>query len=290
MIKKVVIPAAGWGTRFLPQTKAIPKEMLPIIDKPTIQYVVEEAAQSGIEDVIIITGWQKRAIEDHFDRSLELERFLESQGKIKELNQIREIAKLAHFVYIRQNGEQYGNAIPILAAHAAVGQEPFAVLWGDEFIASNPPRLAQMLQVYEKYKGAVISAVKLSKEEQFSRYGIARIEPVENNVFKIKEIVEKPGKANAPSEYAAHGAYILPPEIFGIIKALKPGKNGEIWLVDAVNKLIETGFPVFGCEIKNAKYYDTGNKLEYLKTVVDFGISHSEMGKEFKKYLKSLKI
>ncbi|MDO8424609.1 MAG: UTP--glucose-1-phosphate uridylyltransferase [bacterium] len=289
-ITKVVIPAAGWGTRFLPQTKATPKEMLPIIDKPTIQYVVEEAAKSGIKDVIIITGWQKRAIEDHFDRSLELERFLESRGKMKELNQIREIAKLAHFVYIRQNGEQYGNAVPILAARAAVGNEPFAVLWGDEFITATPPRLAQMLKVYKKYKGAVISAVKLSKKEQFSRYGIAEIEPVENNIFKIKKIVEKPGKADAPSEYATHGAYILPPEIFNIIGKLKPGKGGEIWLVDAINELIKTGFPVFGCEIKNAKYYDTGNKLEYLKTVVDFAIHNPEMGKEFRDYLKSLKL
>lgn len=289
MINKVVIPAAGWGTRFLPQTKAIPKEMLPIIDKPTIQYVVEEAVSAGIKDVVIITGWQKRAIEDHFDRSLELERFLESRGKTKELNQIRDIAKLAHFIYIRQNGEQYGNAMPILSSAPAVGKEPFAVLWGDEFIVSDPPRLAQMLKVYEKYKGAVISAVKLDKEEQFLRYGIAGgIEKFENRVFKIREIVEKPGKALAPSNYAVHGAYILPPEIFAIIKKLKPGKGGEIWLVDAINELIKTGFPVYGCQIENAKYYDTGNKLEYLKTVVDFGIQHPELGKEFKNYLKNL--
>ena len=187
-IRKVVIPAAGWGTRFLPQTKATPKEMLPVIDKPVIQYVVEEAAASGIEDVIIITGWQKRAIEDHFDRSLELERFLESRGKIKELKQIREIAKLAHFVYIRQNGEQYGNAIPVLASHAAVGQEPFAVVWGDEFIAANPPRISQMIKVYQKYGGAVLSVLPISDPKQLSRYGVIDAKPVKDNVYQIKKI------------------------------------------------------------------------------------------------------
>ena len=285
----MVIPAAGWGTRFLPQTKAIPKEMLPIIDKPTIQYVVEEAVTSGIKNVIIITGWQKRAIEDHFDRSSELERYLESQGKIKELNQIKEIAKLANFIYIRQNGEYYGNAIPVLTAQPAVGQEPFAVIWGDEFIMAQPPRLAQMIKVYEKYGGAVISAVRIETDDQLSRYGIADLEPVEKNIFKIKKIVEKPLPTEAPSRLATHGAYILPPEIFDIIRNLKPGKNGEIWLVDAINELIRRNFPVYACEIRNAKYYDTGNKIEYLKTVVEFAIHHPELGEEFKGYLKKLK-
>lgn len=289
-IKKVVIPAAGWGTRFLPQVKAMPKEMLPVVDKPVIQYVVEEAAASGIKDIIIITGWQKRAIEDHFDRSFELEKYLESIGKSKELNQIREIAKLANFVYIRQKNERYGNAIPISMAEPAVGNEPFAVLWGDEFITSQPPRLAQMLKVYKKYKGAVISAVELETEDQFSRYGIPVIEPVNANVFKIKKIVEKPGSKDAPSKFASHGGYILPPKIFKIIKDLKPGKAGEIWLVEAINKLIKKGFPVYGCKIKNAKYYDTGNKVEYLKTVIEFAIHHPKLGNEFKKYLKNLKI
>ena len=285
----MVIPAAGWGTRFLPQTKAIPKEMLPIIDKPTIQYVVEEAVTSGIKSVIIITGWQKRAIEDHFDRSFELEKYLESQGKIKELNQIKEIAKLANFIYIRQNGEYYGNAIPVLTAQPAVGQEPFAVIWGDEFIMAQPPRLAQMIEVYEKYGGAVISAVRIETDDQLSRYGIADLEPVEKNIFKIKKIVEKPLPTEAPSRLATHGAYILPPEIFDIIRNLKPGKNGEIWLVDAINELIRRNFPVYACEIRNAKYYDTGNKIEYLKTVVEFAIHHPELGEEFKGYLKKLK-
>jgi UTP--glucose-1-phosphate uridylyltransferase len=289
-IKKVVIPAAGWGTRFLPQVKAMPKEMLPVVDKPVIQYVVEEAVTSGIKDVIIITGWQKRAIEDHFDRSFELEKYLESIGKTKELNQIREIAKLANFIYIRQKNERYGNAIPILMAEPAIGNEFFAVLWGDEFIISQPPRLAQMLEVYKKYKGAVISAVELETEDQFSRYGIPIIEPVDTNIFKIKKIIEKPGSKDAPSKFASHGGYILPPEIFEIIKNLKPGKGGEIWLVEAINELIRKDFPVYGCKIKNGEYYDTGNKIEYLKTVIEFAIHHPEFGNEFKNYLKKLKI
>jgi len=288
-IIKAVIPAAGWGTRFLPQTKAIPKEMLPVVDKPVIQYVVEEAVASGIKDVIIITGWQKKAIEDHFDKSFELEKYLEATGKIKELNQIKEIAKLANFVYIRQKSERYGNAIPILMAEPVVGRESFAVIWGDEFIMAKPPRLAQMIEAYKKYKGVIISAVKLEKREQFWRYGIPAIESFDKNIFRIKNFVEKPGPEKAPSEFAAHGAYIFPPEIFDIIRNLKPGKSGEIWITDAINELIKKDFPVYGCEIKNAKYYDTGNKFEYLKTVVEFAVRHPEVGKEFKKYLKNLK-
>jgi len=286
-IVKVVIPAAGWGTRFLPQTKATPKEMLPIIDKPVIQYVVEEAVASGIKDVIIITGWQKRAIEDHFDRSFELEKYLESAGKIKELNQVKEISKLANFIYIRQKNECYGNAIPVLMAESVVGNQFFAVLWGDEFIKADPPRLSQMIKVYKKYKGAVISAVRIESKDHLSRYGIAEVKKIEENVFKIKKIIEKPLPEKAPSNLAAHGAYILPPEIFGIIRKLKPGKNGEIWLVDAINELIKKGFPVYGCEIKNGKYYDTGNKIEYLKTVIDFALLHPDFSKELKSYLKN---
>ena len=289
-IRKVVIPAAGWGTRFLPQTKAMPKEMLSVVDKPVIQYVAEEAVASGIENIIIITGWQKRAIEDHFDRSFELEKYLESKGKKQELKQIKKIAQLANFIYIRQKGKYYGNAVPILSARPAIDNEPFAVLWGDEFITAQPPRLAQMIEAYKKYKGVIISAVRIKTKDQLSRYGIADMEPIDGNVFKIKKIVEKPLPNQAPSNLATHGAYILPPEIFDIIKNLKPGKDGEIWLTDAINKLIKTGFPVYGCEIKNAKYYDTGNKLEYLKTVVEFALSRPDFSKDFKKYLKNLKL
>ena len=297
-IRKVIIPAAGMGTRFLPQTKAMPKEMLPVVDKPVIQYVVEEAVASGIEDVIIVTNWQKRAIEDHFDKSVELEKYLAEKGKRKELNEIKRIADLANFIYIRQKGDLYGNAVPILAAEPAIGNEPFAVMWGDEFIWAEPPRLAQMIEVYEKYPGIIISGVRIETKDNLSRYGIAELEPVEDpstglrasNIHKIKKLVEKPLPDEAPSNLATHGAYILPPEIFGVIKNLKPTRDGEIWLTDAINELIKNNFPVYACEIKNSKYYDTGNKIEYLKTVVEFALRHPEFSEEFKKYLKGLKL
>jgi len=288
-ITKVVIPAAGWGTRFLPATKAMPKEMLPIIDKPIIQYVVEEAVASGIKDTIIITGWQKRAIEDHFDRSSDLERFLESQGKTEMLGLIKEIAGLANFIYIRQKSDYYGNAMPVLAAKSAVCNEDFAVMWGDEFIMADPPRLQQIIDVHKKYGGAVISAVRIESKDDVSRYGIADMELVEDGIFRIKKIVEKPMPDLAPSNLATHGAYILPPEIFGIIEKLQP-RDGEIWLVDAINKLIENGYPVYGCEIKNGKYYDTGNKTEYLKTVIEFALNHPDFSKEIKQYIRNLKL
>ena len=288
-IKKAIIPAAGWGTRFLPAVKAMPKEMLPIVDKPVIQYVVEEAVASGIQDVVIVTGWQKRAIEDHFDHSPELERYLESKGKKKELEEIKKIASLANFIYVRQKGRQYGNAIPILSAQPAIGNEPFAVLWGDEFIWAKPPRLAQMLEAYKKHQGIIISAVRIETEDQLSRYGLAEAEPIEKNIFKIKKIVEKPLPKEAPSNLATHGAYILPPEIFKIIRNLKPSKGGEIWLTDAINELIKKGYPAYGCEIENGKYYDTGNKIEYLKTVVEFALAHPDFNNEFRAYLKNLK-
>lgn len=289
-IRKAIIPAAGWGTRFLPQTKALPKEMLPIIDKPVIQYVVEEIVASGIKNIIIVTGWQKRAIEDHFDRSLELENFLAKKKKAKELREIQEIAKIANFIYLRQKGELYGNAIPILTAENVIDNEDFAVLWGDEFIVAKPPRLYQMLKVYQKYKGGVISAVRIEKKENLPRYGIAEIQPVEKNIFKIKKIIEKPLPEEAPSNLATHGAYILPPKIFDIIRNLKPGKNGEFWLVDAINELIDQNYPFYACEIENGKYYDTGNKIEYLKTVIDFALSHPEFSKEIREYLRGLNI
>jgi len=289
-ITKAIIPAAGLGTRFLPATKAQPKEMLPVVDKPVIQYVVEEAVASGIKDIIVITSWQKRAIEDHFDRSPELEKVLAEKGKEKELKEIKRIAEMANFIYIRQKGPLYGNAVPILSAESVIDNEPFVVLWGDEFIYAEPPRLKQMLDVYEKYKGAVISGVRIESKDSLSRYGIADLEPIEDGVSKIKKIVEKPLPQDAPSNLATHGAYILPPEIFGIIKNLKPGKDGEIWLVDAINQLIKTGYPVYACEIKNSKYYDTGNKLEYLKTVVEFALRHPDFNNEFRNYLKGLKL
>lgn len=288
-ITTAVIPAAGWGTRFLPQTKAMPKEMLPIVDKPVIQYVVEEIVQSGLENIVIITGANKRAIEDHFDApNQDLVNNLKSGGKEDALKEIEDIGKMANFIYIRQKGP-YGNGTPVLCAEPVMAdkEEPFVVMWGDEFIYAKPPRLKQMLDVYEKYGGVVISGVKIEKKEDLKRYGIADLEPVQGNVFKIKKIVEKPDPDQAPSDVATHGAYILPPEIFSALKRIKPGKGGEIWLVDAINLLRDEGVPVYTVVVDNAKYYDTGNKTEYLKTVVEFAIQNPEFS-EFKEYLKDL--
>lgn len=287
-IRKAVIPAAGFGTRFLPQTKAMPKEMLPVVDKPVIQYVVEEAVEAGIEDVVIVTGALKRAIEDHFDvMNQDLVKNLKDGGKMELLEETKKIAEMANFIYVRQKGP-YGNGTPVLAAEPIIENEPFAVLWGDEFIYAKPARLAQMTAVYEKYGGIVISGVKIDKDEDLKRYGIADIEPVDGNVFKIKNIVEKPDPSEAPSHMATHGAYILPPEVFGALKELEPGKGGEIWLIDAINKLRDSGVPVYGVEIENGKYYDTGSKLEYMKTCVEFALRHQGLNGEFKQFLKSL--
>lgn len=288
-IRKAVIPAAGFGTRFLPQTKAMPKEMLPIVDKPVIQYVVEEAVASGIKDIVIVTGSLKRAIEDHFDLpNAELMQNLEAGGKTEFMDMVKKIGEMANFIYVRQKGP-YGNGTPVLSAEPAIEDEPFAVLWGDEFIYAEPPRLQQMIEVYEKYGGVVISGVRIDKKEDLKRYGIADLEPVEGKVSKIKAIVEKPDPDQAPSNIATHGAYILPPEIFPALKSLAPGKGGEIWLVDAINLLQEQGMPIYAVEIENGKYYDTGNKLEYMKTIVELALNHPDISVEFKEFLKNLK-
>lgn len=287
MIRKAIIPAAGLGTRFLPATKAQPKEMLPIVDKPIIQYVVEELAASGIKDIIVVTGWQKRSIEDHFDYPFELEKRLLESGKKKEALKMRKIADLGNFIFIRQKGT-YGNGTPVLNAKHLVGQDPFVVIWGDEFIYANPPRLKQMLAVYNKYKCSVISAIRV-KPEEVEKYGIAKVKKINGNVYQISEIVEKPSPKNAPSTLATHGAYILTPAIFKYLEKQKPGKNGEIWLVDAINKLAKEE-KVMACLIKNATYYDTGSKLGYLRANVEFALRHSEIKKSFRDYLKNLKI
>lgn len=286
-IRKAVIPAAGYGTRFLPMTKASPKEMLPIIDKPVIQYVVEEAIDSGIEDIVIVTGYNKRAIEDHFDHTLELENYLEKCGKLEQLKEIRRIARLANFIYIRQKGP-YGNATPVINAAPIIGNEPFAVLWGDEFIYAKPPRLKQMIEVFDKFKDPVISAVRVRKE-YLNKYGIARVRPVEAKIFEIEEIIEKPEPEEAPSDLATHGAYILTPDIFEAFKKLKPGKGGELWLVDAIN-LLRDKHKIYAREIENGRYYDTGNKLEYIKANIEFGLQRGDLRDDLRNYLKDLNL
>jgi len=266
-------------------TKASPKEMLPIVDKPVIQFVAEEAVSAGITDIILVTGANKRAIEDHFDMpSGDLVSNLKAGGKHDKIDQAKGIAEMANFVYIRQKGP-YGNGTPVLCAEPAVGDEPFVVLWGDEFIVSNPPRLSQMMKVYEEHGGVVISGIRIPEKEDLKKYGIADIEHVKDNVYKIKGIVEKPDPETAPSNMATHGAYILPPEIFAALRSLKPGKGGEIWLVEAINVLRDQGIPIYACELNEAKYYDTGNKMAYMRTVVEFATQHEEIGQEFSAWL-----
>jgi UTP--glucose-1-phosphate uridylyltransferase len=283
-IRKAIIPAAGLGTRFLPATKAMPKEMLPIVDKPIIQYVVEEAVASGIEDIIIVTSSNKRSLEDHFDYPYELEKKLEEAGKAEQAEELRRISRMANFIYIRQRGP-YGNASPVMTAKHLVNHEDFAVLWGDEFIHSSPPRLKQMVEVYEKYGKSVISAVRIPEPQDVSKYGIADVEPVEDAVFKIKKIVEKPKPEEAPSNLAAHGAYILTFDIFKHLSALKPGKGGELWLVDAINSLMKVD-DVYAKEIINGEYYDTGNKFDYLRANIEFALERPDLRDKLLAYLR----
>ncbi len=286
-IRKAVIPAAGFGTRFLPQTKAMPKEMLPIVDKPVIQYVVEELVASGITDIVIVTGWHKRAIEDHFDYPNELIQMLKDQGKEELLESVKKTAELANFIYIRQKGP-YGNGTPVLCARSVIGDEPFVAIWGDEFIYAHPPRAKQCIEVFEKYGDPVISAIRVPKDD-VSRYGIVEITEVEKNVGQIKRLIEKPSREEAPGNLAAHGCYVLTPDIFPILEKLGPGKSGEVWLTDAI-KILMKSRPVYACEVEHAKYYDTGNKLEYLKTVVEFALQHKDLNGDFREYLKSLRL
>jgi UTP--glucose-1-phosphate uridylyltransferase len=240
-IRKAVIPAAGFGTRFLPQTKAMPKEMLPIVDKPVIQYVVEELVASGITDIVIVTGWHKRSIEDHFDYPNELIQTLKEQGKDSLIDEVKRTAELANFIYIRQKGP-YGNGTPVLCAKSIIGDEPFVAIWGDEFMYANPPRAKQCIDVFEKYGDPVISAVRVAKED-VSRYGIVEANNVEKNIWQINRLLEKPSKDEAPSTLAAHGCYVLTPDIFPALESVKPGRGGEIWLTHALCMPVKCRMP-----------------------------------------------
>ncbi|MEK9146703.1 MAG: UTP--glucose-1-phosphate uridylyltransferase GalU [Patescibacteria group bacterium] len=286
-VRKAVIPAAGFGTRFLPATKAMPKEMLPIVDKPIVQYVVEQAVGAGIEEVIIVTGWHKRAIEDHFDKHFELEARLEKDGKDELLAQVRKISELANFVYVRQQ-QALGNGHAVLVAREVVGDEPFLVMWGDEFFEADPSAPAQLIAAYEKYGCPTIAGVRIAHED-INKYGIADVTPVENNIFKINKIIEKPDADHAPSDLATHGSYLFTPDIFEILANIKPTSDGEIWIADAIDELI-TKRDVYAVELIGAKYYDCGSKAGYLKAVVDFALLNEDTNGELRRYLKSLKL
>ncbi len=289
-IRKALIPAAGFGTRFLPQTKAMPKEMMPLVDKPIIQRVVEELVDAGIETVVIVTGWHKRSIEDHFDRQFELEQKLASSGKEKELEAIKRISNMAEFVYIRQKGET-GNATPILNAQHVMNSEPFMVFWGDDFVDAVPSRARQLLEAYEKYGGTILGATRALSGEAYKKYGFVGGEKVADNVIKVTQVVEKPGnRESSPSDLAIISGFVLTPEIYEYLeKARKDLPEGkELVYTLGLQGMIDAGLPVFAVEIKNGKYRDTGNKLEYLKTVTEYGVEHEDFGEEFKAYLKNL--
>ncbi len=293
-IRKAVIPVAGFGTRFLPATKAQPKEMLPLVDKPIIQYVVEDAVSAGIEDIILVTGWHKRNIEDHFDYPFELEKRLEESGKLEQLEEIRAIANLANFYYVRQKGPM-GNGTPIWNARNLVGDEPFLVLWGDEFVEAKPQtRAQQLVAAYEKHGGsAILGAVRSTKDEDYKRYGYAMGEEVEKGIISIDKFIEKPGPGVIDSPYAIVGGYVFSPDIFPAMEeAMKnlEARNTpeELYWADGMNIMLSQGKQTYAVEIENARYYDCGNKLEYLKAVVEFGLKHEDLRDEFSKFLKTL--
>lgn len=285
-IKKAVIPVAGFGTRFLPATKAMPKEMLPIIDKPVIQYIVEEAVASGIEDIILVTGASKRAIEDHFDYNYELQNWLKKQKKDQTRQEIKKIANLANFIYIRQKGS-YGNGTPVLNAQKIIGNEPFAVIWGDDLFINQKglPRLKQLIDVFNKYQDPVLTAMKINPEET-KKYGVIDALLVEKNVYQVNKIVEKPGPNKAPSDLGVLGAYILTPDIFEELNRTKIGQGGELWLVDAIFNLSKKR-AIYACLV-NGTYYDTGSKFGWLKANLDFALNHPDTKKEAIKYFKTL--
>lgn len=284
-IRKLVIPVAGLGTRFLPATKAQPKEMLPIVDKPIIQYVVEDAVKSGITDIIMVTGPSKRAVEDHFSPNYELVNWLKKQGKNEIAEETKKIADLANFIFIRQKGP-YGNGTPVLCAKQVVGDEPFAVMWGDEFFYTpKKPQLKQLIEIYEKYHDPVLTAYEVGREGT-KKYGILDAAEIEPGVVQVKGIVEKPGPDNAPSTLASLGGFILTPDIFEVLENTKVGKGGELWLVDAIFKLLKKR-PIYARLIEGT-YYDTGSKLGYLKANVDFALRDKLLHKEFRSYLKSI--
>jgi UTP--glucose-1-phosphate uridylyltransferase len=280
-VRKAVIPAAGLGTRFLPATKASPKEMLPLVDKPLIQYTVEEAVASGIEDIIVITGRGKRAIEDHFDRSVELEENLKGTGKSQVLNQIRQISNLANFCYVRQS-EALGLGHAVLCAQHLIGDEPFAVILGDEIIDAHVPALAQLIHVYKKRHGAVLGVQEIPKQD-VSRYGIITPKRVATGLHRVLDLVEKPSPAEAPSNLAVIGRYILPPEIFPILRKTTPGKNGEIQLTDALKELARRS-PMFAYEVQGQRH-DAGDKLGFLIATVEFALKNPALGADFSEYL-----
>jgi len=282
-VRKAVIPAAGMGTRFLPATKAQPKEMLPIVDKPTIQYIIEEAVASGVEDILIVSGRGKRAIEDHFDKSYELEDILRRKGEAELLELVQSISNLANVNYVRQK-EPKGLGHAIYCARSFIGDEPFAILLGDDIVDSSVPCLKQMIDVYEEY-GATVLGVQQVPDSEVSKYGIIKGELIGDRVYRVEDMVEKPDIESAPSNVAILGRYIVTPDLFTYLENAAPGKGGEIQLTDALRAMLATS-PVFAYDFIG-KRYDVGNKLGFLEATVEFALKRDELRDEFAAYLKN---
>ena len=284
-IRKAIIPAAGLGTRFLPATKAQPKEMLPIVDKPTLQYIIEECVASGIEEILIITGRNKKSIEDHFDRSVELEMELEKSGKEEMLKMVREISDMVNIHFIRQK-EPRGLGHAILCAKTFVGNEPFAVLLGDDVVYNdNKPCLKQLIDCYEEYKTSVLG-VQTVEPQDVNKYGIVGGLHIEDRVYKVKNLIEKPAVEEAPSNVAILGRYIITPEIFEILETLPPGKNGEVQLTDAL-RMLSKKEAMYAYDFDGVRY-DVGDKLGFLKATVDFALKRPNLQNDFIQYLREV--
>ncbi len=285
-IRKAVFPAAGLGTRFLPATKAQPKEMLPLVDKPIIQYGVEEAVASGVDNIILVTGRGKNAIEDHFDVSVELETFLETRGKKDLLAEIRKISNLINFSYVRQ-GEPLGLGHAVLVTRNLVGDEPFAVILGDDVIDAEPPALQQMIDVFEEVQGPVLAVERVPRTE-VSSYGIIDADEVRPGVYRIRDLVEKPPPEEAPSDLAIIGRYILTPDIFPALAETKSDRTGEIQLTNGLRRLLKDR-PIYACMIDGVRH-DTGNKLGFLRAVVYFALRRPDLGEAFRDYLRTIDV
>lgn len=283
-VKKAIIPAAGLGTRFLPATKAQPKEMLPIVDKPTIQYIIEEAVEAGIQDIIIVTGRNKRSIEDHFDRSIELELELERGGKAEMLEMVKDISEMANIHYIRQK-EPRGLGHAILAARHFIGNEPFAVLLGDDVVISRQPCLGQMLNVFNEYRTSILG-VQTVAHEVVNKYGIIAGKQVDDRVYKVNDMVEKPALDEAPSDIAVLGRYIITPEIFEFLETQDAGKGGEIQLTDALKRLAKEQ-AMYAYDFKGHRY-DVGTKAGFIQANIEFALRSPELQEEMKEYLDAL--
>lgn len=289
-VRKAVIAAAGFGTRFLPQTKAMPKEMLPIIDKPIIQYIVEELVSAGIEDIVIVTGYHKRSIEDHFDNmSADLRANLRQGSKLKLLEETKKISGLANFAYIRQKGP-YGNGTALLNAEHLIGDEPFIYTWSDDFFVANPSRFKQVLSIYDEYKCSIMTAIRTSNVADYQKYGFAGGNEIRPGLIDTNVIVEKPGTDEAPSNLATVSGFVLTPDVFKYLHIARDNliEGRELFTNDALALMIKDKKRVLTYEVQNGRYYDAGNKLEYLKTVVDMALKRDDISKEFLDYLREV--